>query len=271
LSQRLVDKDGWALLLSTPRGKNWFFDLFRRGQGHDPDYQSWNAPSWTNPHLNQDLIEQERDRLPERVFRQEYGGEFEEGSGQVFRNVRECATGEWQEPAYKTHYYAGLDLARVADWTVLVVINAKKEVVFVDRFQKCDWTTQINRIKVAIMRFNKCEVIVDSTGAGEPIYEALLQEDLYVQPYTFTNRSKAALIDNLALMFEKKEITLPKPQLYPELIEELEAFQYSVTDSGSVRSGAPSSYHDDCVIALALAAWHRRPDNIGGFTIEVYR
>ena len=33
LSQRLIDKRGWALLISTPRGKGYFHELFRRGQG----------------------------------------------------------------------------------------------------------------------------------------------------------------------------------------------------------------------------------------------
>src|SRR5260221_2113688 len=96
LSQRLIDRHGWALLISTPKGKGYFFDLFKRGQGVDPDYASWNMPSWANPLLDRDVIEQERERLPERVFRQEFGAEFIEGSGSVFRNVRECATGHWQ-------------------------------------------------------------------------------------------------------------------------------------------------------------------------------
>ena len=69
LSQRLLDKRGWALLISTPKGKGWFYDLFRRGQGQDPHYASWNNPSWTNPYVSAELIEQERERLPERVFK----------------------------------------------------------------------------------------------------------------------------------------------------------------------------------------------------------
>ena len=40
------------------------------------------------------MIEEERARLPERVFLQEYRAEFVEGAGAVFRNVHECATGE---------------------------------------------------------------------------------------------------------------------------------------------------------------------------------
>ena len=41
----------------------------------------------------------------------------------------------------------------------------------------------------------------------------------------------------------------------PETVEELEAFEYSTTEQGNIKTGAPYGYHDDCVIALALAAW----------------
>lgn len=77
LSQRLIDRGGWALLISTPRGKTWFYDVFRRGQrGRDPEYESWSHPSWTNPHLDRDVIERERARLGEESWRQEYRAEF---------------------------------------------------------------------------------------------------------------------------------------------------------------------------------------------------
>jgi len=81
------------LLISTPKGKGYFFDLFKRGKVPTADYQSWNMPSWANPLLDRGVIEQERERLPDRVFRQEFGAEFIEGSGAVFRNIRESATG----------------------------------------------------------------------------------------------------------------------------------------------------------------------------------
>jgi hypothetical protein len=258
LSQRLIDKKGWALLISTPRGKGWFYDAFRRGKGQDPHYESWNYPSSSNPHLDAALIEAERARLPERVYRQEYGGEFLEGSGQVFRNVRECATGEYKEPDKDEWYNAGLDLAKVEDYTVLVIVNRKCEVVFTDRFHRLDWDLQIARIKAAMSRYEG-SLLVDSTGVGEPVYERLRQADVTAEPYPLTARSKAALIDNLALMLEERLVTLPRPELWPEGIDELEAFEYSVTENGNVRTGAPSGIHDDCVIALALAVWMRRP------------
>jgi hypothetical protein len=98
-------------------------------------------------------------------------------------------------------------------------------------------------------------VRVDSTGAGEPVYEALRREGVRAEPYPFTARSKAALIDHLALLLERREIVLPRPELWPEGIDELESFEYSVTESGHVKSSAPAGQHDDCVMALALAAF----------------
>ena len=257
LSQRLIDKRGWALLISTPRGKGWFFDAWRRGQRDDDDgYESWNYPSRSNPYLDADLIEAERARLPERVFKQEYDAEFIEGAGSVLRNVRECATGEWSPPLGNHCYVAGLDLAKVEDFTVLVVVDkAERRVVHADRYNRVDWETQIERVATATGRYNRAWTHVDSTGAGEPVFEALARAGCNVSPYAFTNRSKDALINNLAMLLERDQITLPKPELWPEGIDELEAFEYSVTDMGRVRTGSPSGGHDDCVIGLALAVW----------------
>ena len=255
LSQRLLDKKGWALLISTPKGKGYFFELFQRARRGDPDYQSWNSPSWENPYLDAKQIEAERDRLPERVFRQEYCAEFLEGSGQVFRNIRESATGIWQDPVKDEIYVGGLDLAKVEDYSVLVILNKKNEVVFVDRFNRVDWSVQIARIQAACERYNSATIFVDSTGAGEPIYQALSEAGVYARAYPFTQKSKADLVNNLAMILERGELILPRPDLWPEGIDELEAFEFSVSDQGAVRTAAPYGVHDDCVVALALATW----------------
>jgi hypothetical protein len=268
ISQRLLDRKGWALLISTPKGKGWYFDLWKRGKGEDPAFESWNLPTWSNPLLDRADIEAERERLPERVFRQEYGAEFLEGSGAVFRYVRERATGEWQQARSGDTYSAGLDLAKVEDYTVLTIMNHRREVVFIDRFHRLDWGIQIGRIKAALDRYPVCYVLVDSTGAGEPVYEQLLKAGIRAKPHPFTAASKSNLVNNLALALEQGTITLPKPELAGVVIDELESFEYSITDAGSVRMSAPSGVHDDCVLSLALALWQCAKGGRGG-TISV--
>lgn len=46
----LADFNGWALLTSTPEGRNWFHDIYRHGQDpRNQDWKSWRFPAWVNP------------------------------------------------------------------------------------------------------------------------------------------------------------------------------------------------------------------------------
>ena len=74
---RLIDRRGWSLVISTPNGPGWFYEEYRRGQrNRDADFQSWSMPSWTNPHVSAATIEDQRSRLPDETFRQQFIGEF---------------------------------------------------------------------------------------------------------------------------------------------------------------------------------------------------
>jgi hypothetical protein len=141
-----------------------------------------------------------------------------------------------------------------------VILDHERRVVFADRFNRLDWNFQINRVKGTLDRYNHARVLVDSTGAGEPILESMRREGVNAIPYPFTAKSKNALIDNLSLMLEQRLLVLPKADIWPDGIDELESFEFSVTESGNVRTSAPVGCHDDVVIGLALAAWHLRPN-----------
>src|SRR5262245_26240923 len=46
----LADADGDAILISTPKGRNWFWDEWQRGQADDERLvKSWRAPTSDNP------------------------------------------------------------------------------------------------------------------------------------------------------------------------------------------------------------------------------
>jgi hypothetical protein len=48
----LADFNGWSLMTSTPEGKNWFYEMWKRGQDPNrPDWWSMRAPSWMNPYV----------------------------------------------------------------------------------------------------------------------------------------------------------------------------------------------------------------------------
>lgn len=84
LSQRLVDRDGWALLASTPhKGGEWFKEEFDRCANGDDDFAAWTRPTWDNPAIDRAVIGAEKGRLGVDEFYQEYGGEFIAPGGRI--------------------------------------------------------------------------------------------------------------------------------------------------------------------------------------------
>jgi hypothetical protein len=78
LAQRLVQRDGRAMIVGTPRAENsWFHRLFLEGQ--DPnvsDVESWTGRSTDNPLIDPAIIERERARLSLAEFSSEHLGLF---------------------------------------------------------------------------------------------------------------------------------------------------------------------------------------------------
>ncbi len=251
----LTDYIGDAWFLSTPKGQNFFWQLYNQGQDeHYPEFASWTMPTTANPIISPSEVEAARLSLPERVYQQEYLAAFLEESGGVFRMVREAVDKgrtENEDAAKGQEYSLGVDLARVEDFTVLDVLDASGRQVYHERFNQISWERQISAI-VRVARAYNAQTFLDSTGVGDPIFEALRGHGIRVQGYQFTNQSKEAIINALALAFENGERRLMDISAQTA---ELSAYQYELTPSRNVRMNAPEGMHDDCVIALALANW----------------
>lgn len=251
----LADFNGDAFLISTPKGKNWFWQEFQRGQADGRDTMSWQCPTSDNPNLQirrAAVLVQER--VSEHTYRQEWLAEFLEG-GEVFRRIRELATAQWQnQPADGHHYVMGVDLARKVDFTVCIVLDTSTQpasMVYLDRFNQVDWAIQVSRIKALAERFKVGQMIVDQTGVGDPIVQELQTTlNIGVSGYQFTNATKTQAIDALALAFEKGNIAILNDSV---LIAELQAYEMEKMPSGLMRYNAPAGMHDDCVMSLALA------------------
>jgi predicted phage terminase large subunit-like protein len=81
----LADVDGDAILISTPRGRNWFWREYQRGLIDGREIMSWTAPSSANPSPQiRRAAELAQYRIPERSYRQEWLAEFVEDGTTVF-------------------------------------------------------------------------------------------------------------------------------------------------------------------------------------------
>lgn len=235
----LTDYEGRAVFLSTPRGKNFFYSLFMK-QGEN-DWQSFKFSTYDNPHINPREIDEARIQLPEVVFNQEYLADPAENSANPFGNafIKRCIKPISAQPIV----CYGIDLAKSVDFTVIVGLDNNGNVAYFDRFQ-LDW----HNTKETIKRLPPAPIIVDSTGVGDPILEDLLREGVNIEGLKFTSQSKQQLMEGLASAIQQGRIGFPEGVI----VDELDVFEYQFTANG-VRYSAPSGFHDDCVMALALA------------------
>lgn len=244
----LIDYKGYGLLVGTPKGRNWFFDMYTRGR--DPaekDYESFTAPTHDNPYLSPSEMEDLTRDMPDMAYRQEILAEFLDDSAGVFSKVAECHG----EPCdHSGEFIMGLDLAKHQDFTWAIIMCAECGACrAMDRFNKLDWPIQKQRIANMARDWN-AKIIMDSTGVGDPIYDDLLMAFLNVEGVKITAQSKGPLIQGLMLAIEQQTIRWPADWI--GLTDELNRYEYSYSPTGHVSYSAPSGYHDDGVIALAL-------------------
>jgi len=247
----LADTDGRLIAIGIAKGKGNFRTYFQIGQEDNPRYYSASVTSLAHPNIDEDDLEEFRRDLTEAQFRQQYLAEWVEDDGQVFRNIDACFDGDWAEPK-GSQYLMGLDIGKIEDSTVAYVIDIKTmSIVARDRFHGLDYTLLGPRIAGLYKKY-KCQTIhLDGTGVGEPVADILRSEGCSITSFKFSNQSKAILVSTLAAEIEHGRVHFPKDDEI--LKKELELFEGTVLAGGAVRYGHPVGYHDDSVMAAALA------------------
>lgn len=73
----LLLSGGSALFLSTPFGRNWFWELWQRGRDRsDPKWRSWVFSTEDNPDVTAEKIGFLRQDAPQRIWDEQYRGMF---------------------------------------------------------------------------------------------------------------------------------------------------------------------------------------------------
>lgn len=104
----LADLRGEAVIVSTPDGRNHFYEWFKLGQeGSNPEWKSWHFTTKDNPTIPPEEIEEARKTLSSFVFKQEFEANFSNAGQEIFKE-------EWlkkgPEPQYGS-YIIAIDLA----------------------------------------------------------------------------------------------------------------------------------------------------------------
>ena len=256
----LADLQGSAMIGSTPKGLNYFKTMYDRGMDNlQNEWASFHKTTYDNPYIARSEIEELKNTLPEIIFNQEILAEFINSEGAVFRRVQEAVKMEdpLDEPQPNRQYIAGVDVAASIDYTVVSVMDVmSKQLVYMDRFNRVDYSVLEDRLYSLYHRWNLDVIKIEANSIGQPVIDHLENKGMNIIPFMTTSATKQPLIMNLQSAFEHGDIGIYN---YPVLIGELLSFESKRSPSGSFSYSAPDGLHDDTVMSLALA-W----DCIGG-------
>lgn len=195
----------------------------------------------------------------QRIFDQNFRCSFLDGDQQYIpTEYIERAVYAGPPPILDGHIYAGLDVGRTNDLTVLAIVKkAVDGVVYVASIKTCKrtaWDEQISMVLGAHAAWGFERLSVDATGIGSMPAETL-QKHMgrhRVEPVDFTMGSKEELATLLFQHFAQGTLAIPDDQA---LRQDVAAIRRIVTAAGNVTYDAPrtSEGHADRAWALALA------------------
>lgn len=142
----LADRRGKLIATSTPRGFNWFYDFYNRGQPNDPsyepDWESWQIPSRFNPLLSEEEIAAAKRTSTPEAYAQEWEAKFIAYGGLVFPEFDTDV--HVRSHIFNQHLNTALwiDPGTAAPYCVLLVqITPDEEVHIVDEIYRTGLTT----------------------------------------------------------------------------------------------------------------------------------
>jgi predicted phage terminase large subunit-like protein len=263
LRPTLTVKRGWAMFISTPKGINWFHDIYQEAEARK-NWARWRFPSTDSPFISADEIEEARGGMSSLIFSQEFLAEFIAGGESQFRaewiqhyqtrptddgdrvyvlgndavvNLSDCSTFHTVDLAWSQ--------AEEADYTVISswAVTKKNHLILLEvtrgHFEGPDIVPRMKRaydrwggVLVVERATRQMSIIQEAVRTGLPVHEVRAEKDKVARSWPAQAR------------MEQRTVWFPERTTpwYPDIEEELLAF--------------PASRHDDFVDTLSYAALH---------------
>ena len=254
-----------TLMVSTPFVKSGFFwEYYNHGLNREYNCVSID---WSDEKYRDDMdfilppskLEEYKKLLPKNVFLTDYLGIFIDDDGTVFTDFKKCINKNEIKDSDKL--YLGIDWAAgvESDDTVIVAFNQYGKQVYLDYFNKLTPTQQIDRIEKFIVQYKNQIAVVQTelNSLGTPLTDFLKNRSQLKTiinkfvGFNTTNSSKNAIVQNLQIAFEQKEIEILEDEKQSRELATYTA-EYNAK-TRNVSYNAPNGLHDDICIAMMLA------------------
>ena len=258
LRAALSDKKGNALFIGTPKGRNWFYDMYNLGlEDPDEEWKSWHFTTKDNPLIDPKEIDGARKTLSSFAFKQEYEASFDNAGTDLFKE-------KWikfgEEPSGGV-YYIGLDISgfinenysstrqKKLDQSAIAVVKVTDDGNwFVKKIEHGRWDTKetAQRILKNIKEFQPVGIGIErgtSRNAVMPyLSDCMRSNNVYAHITDLTHGGKKKterIVWSLQGRFEHGKITLNEEEDWEEFRDQLLMFP-------------TPQVHDDLVDALSF-------------------
>ena len=263
----ITQTKGLGIVTGTPRGYNWYYDIYRQARTGDSFFVHTTLETEKSPYIDKQSVVNAKRLLSPALFDQYYRAKFV-SSSTVFGDlnhiwdddlqVQKGAIRFWIHPNAefrKGDIIHGVDIAKKRDYTVFYSVNLDGRTVGFCRFKHSPYPQQAKRLETYLKKyFPEADNMIryDETGVGTALGDILVEMDIdaSITPVTFTNKSKNEMVTRLTLAIEQEWLSAPRIEA---LEHELASYELSVTKTGLHSYSAPDGEHDDIVSAAMLA------------------
>ena len=250
----LADREGRAVFIGTPMGRNHFYDLYTEAVLGKEDYKAWHFTTYDNPTIPKREIDQAKRTMSSFAFRQEFMASFEAmGSAMFSENWI-----QYGEEPKDGEYYISVDLAgfenaghktksRRLDQTAISIVKVNTKGWWVKDIIHGRWSLNDTAIKIfeAVRTHRPVRIGIEKGIAQQAVMSPLMDLQkrtgrfFHVELLTHGNQKKNdRVMWALQGRFENGFISLNKGEWNMRFLDQLFQFPDPLT-------------HDDLVDSLA--------------------
>jgi len=241
-----------CFIISTPKGKNFFFNYYMKGQIDNDQYISFKGTSLDNPYADHSFILEQQKSLPNDIYKQEYLAEFTDAGSEVFRNLDNVCNLSRYESSRERAYF-GIDTGLSNDYSALCIIAESGRVLHLEKRNAENITAIAQEFISVLKRFNIAGGYIETNGIGQAMFDLIRPQIRKSKGFTTTQDSKTQIVRTLIEDIENQVVELPSKELNPDLYKEMSLYTYKIGANGKLSFTHPPGQHDDLVDALMLA------------------
>ena len=151
LEPELFSTKGWALFISTPKGYNWFEDLFQKGREgsdtYDKNWASWHFTSYDTPRTNDPdrkaFLDKKQEESATETFAQEYLADFTKLEGLIYKEFNQnIHVVDWFDIPREWDHYRAIDWGAKEPTVVLfLAVSPEGHIYVTDEIYETDKVT----------------------------------------------------------------------------------------------------------------------------------